>query len=655
MWYIPDYIDPASVDTSWQPPEGDPPYIYNFLSQHRSTDSKVLAVGVSGVTYTVHGATQKRIVQEPTVCAIPSMSRWTVPNYIDLGSVDFTWHPNAFDPPFVYHFASAHQRSSGLVYTVPGATEIKFINPFVVKTLEQPHKWTLPDNIDVSAFDFTWHPDSLDPDYAYYFPTQHQRQGGPVYNINGTAGMKFTQAQKIRTGATQIFYMDFLNPESTRQFEVLKTTWPEIKSTRYVDNHLNVLKRVVAQADTEYIWVISSIADYSEFDFTWHPEAFQNEMIHVFPADDQLRGDTFYINVRSFKTQMFDLDMLDWFNVICYHQDMSVARFRPETVYYESDDLISVIKNHKFTSPYAAFSNLPNTYVLNNQCLWSAKDRKVDWCSQSKGVTLAPREIKLHLKTQIYDYPYLEEPEILRNVYIDEPLNIVYISNGEPDAEHWYRHLCRVMEQEQNNAPYLRHGNMVKRIQNINGRAAAYKAAAAASDTPWFFAVFAKLEVDLEFDWGWQPDMWQGPKHYIFNSKNPVNGLEYGHMGMIAYNKALVLANDGGGLDFTLAQPHESVPILSGIAHYNQDAWTTWRTAFREVAKLKYFNKVSPSVETDYRLKIWCSNAQGDHSEWSLKGAADAIEYYNSIDGDFNELMKTYEWDWLRKCFDNRY
>jgi len=476
-----------------------------------------------------------------------------------------------------------------------------------------------------------------------------------VYNINGSAGMKFTQAQKIRTDATQIFYMDFLNPESRRQFEALKIKWPEIKSTRYVDNHLNVLKRVVAQADTEYIWVISSIADYCDFDFTWHPEAFQNEMIHVFPADDQLRGDTFYINVRSFKTQMFDLDMLDWFNVICYHKDMSVARYRPETVYYEGDDLISVIKNHKFTSPYTVFSNLPNTYVLNNQCLWSAKDRKVDWCSQSKGVTLAPREIKLHVKTQIYDYPYLEGPEILRNVYIDAPLDVVYISNGEPDAEHWYNHLCRVMEQEHDNAPYLRHKNSVKRIQNINGRAAAYKAAAAASDTPWFFAVFAKLEVDLEFDWHWQPDMWQGPKHYIFNSKNPVNGLEYGHMGMIAYNKELVLANDGSGLDFTLAQPHESVPLLSGTAHYNQDAWTTWRTAFREVAKLMHFNHVSPSVETDYRLKTWTTTASGPYAEYSIKGAEDAAEYYNSIKGDYTELMKTYEWDWLRKYFDNKY
>ena len=382
---------------------------------------------------------------------------------------------------------------------------------------------------------------------------------------------------------------------------------------------------------------------------------YQNEMIHVFPAGDQLRGDTFYINVRSFKTQMIDLDMLDWFNVICYHKEFSIPRFYPDTVYYQGDDLISIIKNHSFKSPYTVFSNLPNVHVINDQCLWSAKDRKADWCSHSKGVTLAPREIKLHLRTQIYDYPYLEKPDQPRNVYVDEPLDIVYISNGEPDAERWYDHLCDIMDREQGRSPYLIHKNTVTRVKNVNGRTAAYQAAARASTTPWFFAVFAKLEVDSNFDWGWQPDMWQGPKHYIFNSRNPVNGLEYGHMGMIAYNKDLVLINDGHGLDFTLNQPHESVPILSGTAHYDQDAWTTWRTAFREVAKLKYFNSVTPSVETDYRLKIWLTQAQGEFAEWSLCGARDAVAYFNSVNGDYTELMKTYEWDWLRKYFDNKY
>ena len=174
---------------------------------------------------------------------------------------------------------------------------------------------------------------------------------------------------------------------------------------------------------------------------------------------------------------------------------------------------------------------------------------------------------------------------------------------------------------------------------------AAYHAAAQASHTPWFFAVFAKLKINADFDWEWQPDRMQQPKHYIFHARNPINGLEYGHQAMIAYNKQLVLANTGQGLDFTLDQPHEVVPILSGTALYTDSPWMAWRTAFREVIKLK---ASLPDVESEYRLNKWLDiNSNEADPQWSRLGAEDAEEYYNSVNGDFAELRKSYDWAWL--------
>jgi hypothetical protein len=137
----------------------------------------------------------------------------------------------------------------------------------------------------------------------------------------------------------------------------------------------------------------------------------------------------------------------------------------------------------------------------------------------------------------------------------------------------------------------------------------------------------------------------QLPKHYIFHARNPINGLEYGHQAMIAYNKQLVLANTGYGLDFTLDQPHEVVPILSGTAWYTDSPWMAWRTAFREVLKLK---DSLPDVESEYRLNMWLSNAgEVPNAEWSQWGAEDAVEYYDAVAGDFAELKKSYDWAWL--------
>jgi hypothetical protein len=156
--------------------------------------------------------------------------------------------------------------------------------------------------------------------------------------------------------------------------------------------------------------------------------------------------------------------------------------------------------------------------------------------------------------------------------------------------------------------------------------------------------VFAKLQVNEDFDWSWQPDRMQEAKHYIFHAYNPVNNLVYGHQAMIAYNVKLVMANPGLGLDFTLDDPHEVVPIVSGTAYYDNDPWTCWRTAFRECIKLRHS---LPDVENEYRLGEWLSRGDGANGVWSLRGAQDAVSYYDRVDGNFAELKKTYEWSWL--------
>jgi hypothetical protein len=87
------------------------------------------------------------------------------------------------------------------------------------------------------------------------------------------------------------------------------------------------------------------------------------------------------------------------------------------------------------------------------------------------------------------------------------------------------------------------------------------------------------------------------------------------------------------------------VPIVSGTAYYDSDAWTCWRTAFREVIKLRHS---LPDVENEYRLEKWLEPNDDDHFvKWSHIGAQDAVRYYDEVAGDFDAIKKTYEWSWL--------
>ena len=53
-----------------------------------------------------------------------------------------------------------------------------------------------------------------------------------------------------------------------------------------------------------------------------------------------------------------------------------------------------------------------------------------------------------------------------------------------------------------------------------------------------------------------------------------------------------------------------------------------------------------PDVENEFRLRNWLT-VDDTAGKWSMKGAEDAIEYYESVDGAIEKLKKSYNWSWL--------
>jgi hypothetical protein len=218
------------------------------------------------------------------------------------------------------------------------------------------------------------------------------------------------------------------------------------------------------------------------------------------------------------------------------------------------------------------------------------------------------------------------------------PLDIIFLSNGEFDEERRFDELAEAA------------GRPLMWVRGIKGRESALRRAAELSTTDWFFLFPGKLCVNKSFDFSWQPNRFHDPKHYIFYATNPVNGLEYGHMAAVAYNKHLVLDTIDYGLDFTMSKPHDVVPVVSGIAEYNLDPLMTWRTAFREAIKLKVA-AAAGDKESKKRLAIWTKIGNGKNSEYSLHGASEGVKYYKEVDGDPTLLQLSFDWDWLESRF----
>ena len=424
------------------------------------------------------------------------------------------------------------------------------------------------------------------------------------------------------------------------RFQHVKQIESPFANTRivpFVGSYFEILKAVISDIKTEHFWLFANFVDLkqiSKFDLDFIPEQHEKDQIHVWYATHPMaglnkEGNVLLIPTKKFKEQMHGLKFLRDFRDINYHAHPTLFQRPLSTTMFKLSDPITAYNT--CTEFYTWMTNrdcdvdVPNFYPS----FW--EDEKMYTWGKTKDIILAPsgRNIK-----QLYDFA--------RHVHFDydyeiKPMDIVFLSYDEPSAEKYWR----VLKEKYPRA---------KRIQGVKGRTLAYHAAAAMSETDYFFAVFPTIELDDSFDFTFQPDRLRKACHYIFHAKNPVNGLEYGHRAVILYNKHLCLSTIHPSLDFTLSQPHTVVPQLCGTSYFNQTPEISWRVAFREVLKLC---EMKPTVESRHRLKKWCELGVGKYASYVHKGALDAVQYFDEVKGDKNALQLSYELEWLKNKFNS--
>lgn len=442
------------------------------------------------------------------------------------------------------------------------------------------------------------------------------------------------------------FLIDHHNNEFDQVRKTLELKFPENKivTIKYWRSYLNTLRRIadsIPDNKDRYIWICSSVCDYSDFMFEKMSMALtQSDHIYTYPSLDQKFGDTFLLHTKFLKAQIHKVDKLENYKFINF-RDQSVKRLPAPVICHNDDTHVFECKT-KLQFPYVVYETkecVNKDIVDTPMNLWSEETQNIVVTNKGASRIIFPRIANFYINKQLYDYPRIFTNETLHET---KSLDIIFLSNGEKCADEHYQRLLHVTKNC---------NNKIIRVDNINGRVNAYHATAKASSTDWYFTVFAKLSVSEDFDWAWQPDRLQSRKHYIFYALNPVNNLIYGHQAMIAYNKKLVLNNYGVGLDFTLDDEHQVVEINSGTAHFNTDAFTTWRTAFREVIKLKSDN----TEISKKRLHAWLNIGNGMFGEHSILGAKDACNYFDEVDGNLNALKQSYDWPWLKSKFYSLY
>lgn len=220
--------------------------------------------------------------------------------------------------------------------------------------------------------------------------------------------------------------------------------------------------------------------------------------------------------------------------------------------------------------------------------------------------------------------------------------DIVFISYKESNAD-------RNWEILQSRYP------MAKRVTDVEGIHQAHVKAARKCFTKMFWVVDGDAEIVPEFAFNYEVTPWDEDVVHVWRSINPINGLMYGYGGVKLLPRKLTLRMDLNSADMTtsISSKFKAITEISNITTFNTDAFSTWRSAFRECVKLS--SRVihnQDDTETAQRLMTWCSHYPNKmFSDWAFLGAEDGKLYGMKNANDPNALKKINDFRWLSEYF----
>jgi hypothetical protein len=211
--------------------------------------------------------------------------------------------------------------------------------------------------------------------------------------------------------------------------------------------------------------------------------------------------------------------------------------------------------------------------------------------------------------------------------------DIIFISYKEPYAdENFFRLKDRFP--------------LAKRVNGIKGIHNAHIAAAKKSFTKMFWVVDADAVILNDFNFDYEVPDWDLDAVHVWRSLNPVNNLSYGYGGVKLLPKKLTAELNTNTIDMTtnISSKFNLIDVISNITAFNTDAYSTWRSAFRECCKLVVTN----NPESLERLRVWCIlNDNAEYGFYAYLGALSGKQYGEKNASNPEALSKINDFTWL--------
>lgn len=221
--------------------------------------------------------------------------------------------------------------------------------------------------------------------------------------------------------------------------------------------------------------------------------------------------------------------------------------------------------------------------------------------------------------------------------------DIVFISYKEPNADENYALLKERFP-------------MAKRVHGVKGIHQAHINAAKKCFTKMFWIVDGDAKVLDSFNFDYTVPDWDLDCVHVWRSQNPINDLVYGYGGVKLFPRKLTINMDTSKPDMTTSISSKFKPVkeLSNITAFNTDPFNTWKSAFRECAKLssKIIDR-QKNDETEQRLETWCTVGEDrPYGSYAIAGARAGRKFGIS---NSNDIKLINNFDWLEEQFNEQY
>jgi len=257
------------------------------------------------------------------------------------------------------------------------------------------------------------------------------------------------------------------------------------------------------------------------------------------------------------------------------------------------------------------------------------------------GVCLIPKHLTISYREIEYRF-FVTKKEINIQASVPKLFDIIFISYNEPQADQNYEKLKERFPRAQ-------------RMHGVTGIHRAHIEAAKLSTTEMFWVVDADAIIENSFNFSFEYiPFYNGQARnilkeivHVWRSRNPITGLEYGYGGVKLLPTKLTLDMDTTTTDMTtsISKHFKVMPEISNITAFNTDAYSTWRSAFRECVKLTINN----DDESLLRLDSWCTlNDTVSYGFYAYAGALAGRAYGEKNASDKEALSKINDFTWLQ-------